>query len=400
MNKGQLTININQQLAWLSSSGKWRKCQRKQYNVFAIQAPAGFVFANRLEQPEQYKYIKQRFNANIVHVSKITEADRAVLGSNCYVTDGTRIVICGTRGELWTVKPEKLASSYTNCDGTAITEAPKEWKEFSRAQENAPSAKGIQIPVKYLAVYEAEWGVLKMNDLKSGGHYSGDILVVGNDGSVSTINNEVFAMTFNQQVGGWAQSGTITPVDKIREIKLADVKAVYRFVLPAGLRKSNAMWKITELHKCGGTVLWYVLQDKDGKVADKQSKEDVIKIMNDKEQGISNARVQTYNGRDIVRIAKDSYSIVEEAVNTNMSAPESRKTANAEIITIWKKDIKGHAVGYTVKYKNKETKISRAKLIEYIKENRIVNAKLQTYNGREIVRVTSDNVPVMMIEEK
>ena len=393
----QTTININQQLAYLMSTGKWRNCQRKAYNVFAIQPEAGFVFANRLKQPEQFKYIKQRFGKAVVHTSQLTEEDKDALGQNCYVTDGQRVVICGTRGELWAVKPEKLAASYTKTDGSPITEMPKQWKEFSRAQENAPSAKGIQIPKQYLGVYQASWGTLTMNDHHSPGHFTGDILVVSMDGKdVSTVNNEVFACTFNQQVGGWAQSGCITPVDKIKEIKLEDVMKTYSFEASARVKKAMGDWKVTELHKCGATVLWYVLQNRDGHVEDRVSKETVVSYI--KENNVVNARMQTYQGRDIVRLADGTYQIVEEAINTNTAAPDSRKDAQARITIIWKKDPNGNAVGYTINYKGKDTKVTKNRLIEYIKENRIANARIQNYNGRDIVRLTDKNIEVKLID--
>ncbi len=392
----QHVININQQLAYLMSTGKWRNCQRKAYNVFAIQPEAGFVFANMLEQPQQYQYIKQRFNKAVVHVSKLTEEDKKTLGNNCYITDGTKVVICGTRGELWTVKPEKLQSSYTKVDGTPINEIPKQWHEFSRAQEGAPSAKGIQIPKQYLGVYEAPWGTLTMNDPHSRGHYSGDILVVSLDGKdVSTINNEVFACTFNQQVGGWAQSGSITPADKIKQICLEDVSRVYAFEASARAKKSLAEWKISEVHKCGSTVLWYVLDNKDGRHEDRVDKTKVVSYI--KSNSVANARVQEYNGREIVRLAKDSYRVVEEAINTNVAAPESRKGAVARVTAVLKREVNGNAIGYAIDYKGKETNVSKNKLVEYIKQNRIANARLQEYNGREIIRLDKEGIEVRII---
>lgn len=226
----QQVININQQLAYLMSTGKWRNCQRKQYNIFAILPKAGYVFANRLEQPKEFKYIQQRFSRHIVKKDELTQQDIATLGDNCYVTDGQKLILCGTRGELWTVKPDKFVASYVKTDGTRPDKVPTEWTEFSRQQELAPSAMGIQIPVSYLGIYDAGWGVLRMNDPESPGHYKGDILVVSNDGqSISTVNNEVFALTFNQNIGGWAQSGSIMEPAKIKSITLDFVKRNYNF---------------------------------------------------------------------------------------------------------------------------------------------------------------------------
>lgn len=251
----QQVISINQQMSYLMSTQKWRDCQRKQYNVYAILPPSGFVFANSLEQPEQHKYILQRFGGrHVVHESFLTEQDRQFLGNNCYLTDGKKIVICGTRGEMWTVRPDKFVASYVETDGSRPEKVPTYWREYTRSPETAPSAKGCQIPVNYLGIFKADWGELKMNDPNSGGHYKGDILVVSNDGqSVSTINNEVFATTFNQTIGGWAQSGCVTPAGSIKEVTLSWILNHCLFVLPEG-KSDPSLAPDPNLYLCVGAA--------------------------------------------------------------------------------------------------------------------------------------------------
>lgn len=230
----QQIVDINQFLASMLITGqlgdKWRKCQRKQYNVFAIVPPAGYVFSNKLEQPDEYAHIKKRFGKVIVHANLITDADLHVLKKNCYITDGKTVVICGTRGELWTTSPANFIESYTKIDGTKITKVPTDWVEVSRAAESAPSGYGLQIPIHVLGNYTGKYGIRQMNNPNSSGHYKGDILVVSNDyQKVSTINNEVFALTFNQNVGGWAQSGCIASPDSIKQLTLSDIKKYLTF---------------------------------------------------------------------------------------------------------------------------------------------------------------------------
>lgn len=225
-------LDINAELDNLKKRGDWRDCQRKQYNVFACQPRKGIVFANKLEQPNSYKYLLDRFNKAMVDISQLNDNDKKALGSDCYITDGSAVVLCGTRGELWTVKPSKLISSYRNIDGSQITSIPNTtWTEIGRACEHRPSAKGIQIPIQYLARYDAGWGVLNMNSTQSNGHFKGDILVVSNSGEISVVNNEVFALTFNLNVGGWAKSGCIIPVDKLKKLKLEDVNS--QIIIPS-----------------------------------------------------------------------------------------------------------------------------------------------------------------------
>lgn len=436
----QTPLDINQQLAFLTSTGKWRNCQRKQYNVFAIFPAAGYVFANKLEQPEQFQYIKNKFRKLVVKESQLSEEDKAYLGNNCYVTDGTRVVICGTRGECWTVKPEKFVASYTNTDGSPITKVPTKWTEFSRAQESAPSAKGIQIPAKYLGVYKASWGELTLNDPRSTGHYSGDILVVSMDGkSISPINNEVFAMTFNLNVGGWAQSGQIAPVDKLTPVTLELVKTSYKFDLSTEdavteknvkLEPIKVSSEVKALAKESGEFgkmyiagvyrrtdtgravnVGYKLIDGIGKEY-KRSTADVAEII--KNGYCLNARLQVYKGTNIIRIidgaaekkveAPADKAVLAEKKPVTQMMPENEQAAWVEKAKAVAADIGGGYIitgqvkigtsvaGYIATYVGpkggvKNGKLTKEQAFEFFKAGKAVNYTVQDYQGRLIIRL-------------
>ena len=223
-----------------ATNQKWRDCQRKDYTIFAIKAKPNFVFANKLEQPKSYKRI---FDANkgnpFMHIERVKRSK--VMGpflqeNGYYRTEENKVVLCGVCGELWMVSAEKLVSSYTLPDGRMIQRIPDNWFLVRRAGERVPMAMGIQLPRKYYGVYRASWGMLSVNDIASGGHGSGDILVVpkvqgGLDFSnVSPTNNEVFAMTYNQHVGGWDTSGMIQNPNMVRQLSIEKLREVYKFV--------------------------------------------------------------------------------------------------------------------------------------------------------------------------
>lgn len=234
----QLTPDVIEQIRQMTNQ-KWRDCQRKEYCIFAIAAPAGYVFANKLEQPLSYKAICKVTKGNpIISVERLNKNPQLVqyLKENgCYQTDGNRIVLCGTRGELWDVKPEKFVSSYTMPDGSPITKKPLNWCVVKRASETMPNAVAIQLPIKFHGVYQTSWAMLQVNDLHSEGHGTGDILVApktpnGPDySSISPTNNEVFALTYNQNIGGWNKTGMITPVEKIVPLTLEYVRGTLLF---------------------------------------------------------------------------------------------------------------------------------------------------------------------------
>ena len=203
------------------------------YCIHACKAPAGYVFANKLEQPLSYNAImKSNGNNPFIQATKIdsiTGLGDFLKKNGYYMTDGSRIVLCGTQGELWDVKPDKLIASYTMQDGSRInlTDKGSDWFVVRRAAEAVPSSLGIQLPKRFLGVYQTSWATLMVNDPNSKGHGEGDILVAPklpngqpDYANISPTNNAVFALTYNLNVGGWARSGCIVPVGSITTINI------------------------------------------------------------------------------------------------------------------------------------------------------------------------------------
>lgn len=231
MTNKQIDININDNVAkWMQDVAKWRPCQRKSYTVYVIQPPVGFVVANKLEQLTGYDFIKKRFQQaggakrgipfldltnNLAELEKVREGIKSGKLELTVVEEG-RVLLCGTLGEVWTASADVVRSSYTLSDGKPVGEISKtEWMPIVRKGESAPSAKGMLLPVKYRGVLETKYGTRIMNDPRVGGHNAGDILVATTkkDGSLglSTINNTVFANTFNLIVGGWSANKLVVP---------------------------------------------------------------------------------------------------------------------------------------------------------------------------------------------
>ena len=226
----------------MMANQNWRDCQRKKYSIFAFRPEAGFIFANKLEQPLSYKVIMKINNGNpIIAERKLAAMPKEyefVMKNGCYKTDGSRIVLCGTRGELWDVKPEKLVSSYTNKNGSPITSIPRyKWFVVNRASERCAQAVGIQLPIQILGIFKTSWALLRVNDLNSSGHGKGDILVAPKlpNGAldyenISPTNNEVFLLTYNQNVGGWNYSGCLEKPELVERLTLETVERNFKFI--------------------------------------------------------------------------------------------------------------------------------------------------------------------------
>lgn len=227
----QQKIYLNQQtieqIRWETKQW-WRPCQRKLYQVWACKVPSGYIFANKLEQPESYKAIQSVYHKDIIPVELVMQNPslfNLLKNNGCYQTSEQKVVLCGTRGEMWDVKDEKFRASYELPAKAWGTDFPfLRWFAVMRRAESCPSAVGIQIPHKYLGAYQTSWATLFVNNPNSGGHGKGDILVCPcmqgaiNYADASPTNNEVFALTYNLKVGGWSDSGLITNPEKLKPI--------------------------------------------------------------------------------------------------------------------------------------------------------------------------------------
>lgn len=207
-----------------------------------VKHQRGYVFANKLEQPVSYNALMSTFGRAIVGLSELDnhlDIAKCLKDNGFYQTDGSRIVLCGTKGELWDVKPEKFIQSYRLTSGNQIdinNLKVGSWIEVSRAAEETASAVGIILPTNYLGVYQTSWATLYVNNPNSSGHGVGDVLVAPmfpngqpDYTGISPTNNEVFALTYDQGIGGWSKTGYITSPDKIDKLTLAQVRTDFSF---------------------------------------------------------------------------------------------------------------------------------------------------------------------------
>ena len=236
-----LNLNDSQVLSQLmvQTKQKWRSCKRKQYNIYACKMTKDLVFANKLEQPDSYNAMRSILGKYVATVDECRQHPDLmhVLGKfGFYQTDGSCITLCGTAGELWTVKEDKLKSAYMNPNGRAITSIPKGWFTVTRAAESTAQAVGIYIPSQYIGVYKTDWGaILQVNNPKSDGHNIGDILVAPlingqpNLADCSPTNNTVFARTYDLAIGGWGRLGIKSDTSTTKTFTLEDCKKLYGF---------------------------------------------------------------------------------------------------------------------------------------------------------------------------
>lgn len=208
----------------------YKNCCIKSYSLRVCMPPKGTVVLNRIEQIEAVKMLNNNtyFKAKDVELMKANNPQMFMVlqqlvnqGRAEVVTDANPFVVCGTKGELWVLSANELASNYTftnNGDHLPINQ-----QTLSKRMKNGylnwtaiSIAKRITL-CKYMACFvpvaqklqimTARGTVQNVND-KGLSHGKGDFIVcpklVNGKPDLNNrwvVNGEVFAQTYNNQ--GW-----------------------------------------------------------------------------------------------------------------------------------------------------------------------------------------------------
>ena len=198
-----------------------------------IQAHAGEFFLTG----------KTEYTIQGMMVSKETSFHNDLENTDYTVTDdGVSVVLKGTVGEQWVTKLEKVISTYTKPDGSALTAEDFAGKDtfIDLKTKAAPDTNfACFVPVDVRISINTAWGdVLHVND-PAAEHGAGDYLVCPNkDGKpdfsdVWVVNGAIFAKTYDTSRA--PVTGTVAAIEKYGNIDL-DIKpeALYTAGLELG----------------------------------------------------------------------------------------------------------------------------------------------------------------------
>lgn len=223
---------------------QWRECRRKDYKAYACAAPRGYVFANKYTHPVSYEYL-HGFGSPLVHMSLMPGKSHDMqqfITAGYEVTDGSSIVVCSLLGELRSVPMEQFVTEYTdnkgNAAGTGNLPIGK-WMPVKRKGTTGIYEVGLRIPEYYRINVKCK-DCFVINDKEVTGHEAmrGDILILprGKDGrpeynkGCKTVTNSEFALTYDQIIGGWGQSGKIIKAKDIEDIvTLKELQTIIKF---------------------------------------------------------------------------------------------------------------------------------------------------------------------------
>ena len=173
-----MTMNI-----WDDIS-KYKKCQKKQYDIHVCMPPKNTVVINKLEQADTVKILGGRTYFTVSELNKMKSncdnrfniIQQAVNCGKAYlVNDNTPFVLAGSLGELWTISAQTLANKYSflsNNQPVAITQMTLNQRLVNgnldwtvvRTKPNNVVSFACFVPVSQKGQIQTSWGaVLNIN---------------------------------------------------------------------------------------------------------------------------------------------------------------------------------------------------------------------------------------------
>ena len=201
----------------------YKRCQKKQYEIYVCKPPINTVVINKLEQADVVKQLKKEF-FTVDEVEKMQQTNPQMFGilqgfiqqGRAYVVNqNTPFVLAGTLGEMWCIDAQKLATKYTFSTGEQINPASlskrgkdgiMSWQSVKTVPDSS-KAWACHIPISMKVQVQTSWGAVLSTNLPGVSHGKGDFIIAQdaggqpNLGDIYVVNGNIFATTYNNQ--GW-----------------------------------------------------------------------------------------------------------------------------------------------------------------------------------------------------
>lgn len=215
----------------IDNPSSYKNCSKKQYEIYVCMPPKNTIVINKLEQADVVKALGGKTYFTVEQIEKMQKSNPPMLaqlqqlvaqGRAYAVTDATPFVLCGTVGEMWTIKADDLASTYNFLQGgqpLAINQQTLNQRLHGKYLDwtlirTSPQATAGQNMACFVSSSQkgqilTSWGsVLNYNGVGIS-HGKGDFIVCAklpngqpNLADRWVVNGEIFATTYNNQ--GWA----------------------------------------------------------------------------------------------------------------------------------------------------------------------------------------------------
>lgn len=224
----------------VSDISLYKKCKRKQYDVWMCKPPLGTVVINRLEQYDLLVYLREyvsllreRDFLTSIELREIKESNKSIYSfivKNCYVTNKVdSIVIYGVAGELRVTDYKFICDNYKvkNKNGKYIgiagfmrkefisynDEKVLPWHKVRFMTDKSVDERALFVPKENSGTVLTNTGYPAKYNQRGIDHGKGDFIVCSSSDLSNRyiVNGLVFSGTFSNK--GWS--------DSIEEVKLS-----------------------------------------------------------------------------------------------------------------------------------------------------------------------------------
>lgn len=214
----------------IDNPSSYKNCAKKQYEIYVCMPPKNTIVINKLEQADVVKALGGKTYFTVEQIEKMQKYNPPMLaqlqqlvsqGRAYAVTDATPFVLCGTVGEMWTIKADKLANTYNFLQGgqpLAINQQTLNQRLHGKyldwtlirtsSQATAGQNMACFVPSSQKGQISTSWGSALNYNGVGVKHGKGDFIVCAklpngkpNLGDRWVVNGEIFATTYNNQ--GW-----------------------------------------------------------------------------------------------------------------------------------------------------------------------------------------------------
>lgn len=385
-------INKENILQELGNPKNWKRTAKKNYDVYVCKPSKGTSVTNKLE------------------------------GANYVTDDNKQFVISGTVGEQWVIDVNKLAKTYCFMDGSPITpnalnnkvdvDGNIDWMHLKTLPGGGGLNWAFHLPldVKDFPV-QTSWGDTLLANRKGQKHGNGDFLVCADAGGqpnlndIWVVNGEVFPTTYDMRAfpglgGDRIKAETPVPTKIISTVKSEDSK---------GTRgRSRINYQIVGRQMDGKEVTGYYIESIENNKRAFMTKEQICYLIG--RDQITNCTAQLVADDVLLRgkgMSLNDLPIIStdgQLRNTD-NLGKVRKGASAEdalnqYLIIGKLTSGRKTVGYMIQNAGCGTKrVSRTDILKLARAGKIGNARVQNYNGSELLRGVGINLDELPAEE-
>jgi hypothetical protein len=379
---------------------KYKKCRKKEYEVYMCMPPRGTTVTNKLE-------------------------------GTTYTTDEKKpIVISGTVGEQWVMDLTKLAKTYTLADGEEITkdtfikravrvgrESCIKWVKIKTKPNNDANA-ALFVPEDTKFEVPTSWGDVLHGNRDGIPHGKGDFIVcaLNSDGTPNMndrwiVNGEIFATTYDNRgfesllVTGTGSGKLVKPAElfeehdskgehSIKNVK-DEIKAASGSNNEAIVKKDRIKnhYNLTGRYMSGTEVTGYNIKSVENGSDIRATREQMAYLVG--KGAVLNCEAQIYKDKLIIRgkgVDVGSLPVKQEAStkpstndSTTKQPAQPKKIANYKVTGVIKNGSRTEY--YIIADINGNTKsLPRTQVLNLAKNGDLINARLQKVNDKYTLR--------------